>query len=72
MTVPTLFESTEAVVPPRWARAQRQLIDLMNDVAPKFVRRYTRDDGTLVWRDEWPGMDGSDDAYESFWSFPLL
>ena len=72
MSVPALFESTEAVVPAQWARAQRQLIDLMNDIAPKFVRRYTRNDGTLVWRDEWPGMDGSDDAYESFWSFPLL
>jgi hypothetical protein len=39
--------------------------------ALEFVRKYTREDGTLIWRDKWPGMDGSDDAYESFYNFPL-
>ena len=57
---------------PGWALLQRQLIRTMNDAALFFVERYTRPDGTLVWREEWPGMDGSDDAYESFWSFPLF
>ena len=37
----------------------------------EFVEKYTRDDGTLIWRDAWPGMDGSDDGYESFYNFPL-
>jgi hypothetical protein len=58
--------------PPAWAIRQRHLIDLMNRAARHFVERYTRPDGTLIWRDEWPGMDGSDDAYESFLSFPLF
>jgi hypothetical protein len=44
----------------------------MNEAAVQFVRRYTRENGTLVWRDEWPGMDGSDDGYESFQNFPLF
>ncbi len=58
--------------PPEWTLMERFLIDAMNDAAPRFVERYTRPDGTLAWRDEWPGMDGSDDAYESFFNFPLL
>jgi len=44
----------------------------MVPAALEFVRRYTRDDGTLIWRDSWPGMDGSDDGYESFYNFPLF
>ena len=55
--------ATEA---PRWAILQRELIKTLSASAPEFVARYTRDDGTLIWRDEWPGMDGSDDPYEAF------
>jgi len=58
--------------PPNWAVKQRHLIDLLDRAATLFVERYTRPDGTLVWRKEWPGMDGSDDGYESFVSFPLF
>jgi len=58
--------------PPSWALLQRRLIAAMDAAAPAFVRRYTRADGTLVWRDSWPGMDGSDDGYESFGNFPLF
>ena len=58
--------------PPGWAIKQRYLIDLMDRAAVEFCDRYTRPDGTLIWRREWPGMDGSDDGYESFLSFPLL
>lgn len=58
--------------PPSWAVRQRHLIDLMDRAAMEFVEKYTRPDGTLIWREEWPGMDGSDDGYESFLSFPLL
>jgi hypothetical protein len=57
---------------PEWALLQRRLIDAANDAADPFIRKYTRDDGSLIWRDEWPGMDGSDDPYEGFSSFPLL
>ena len=58
--------------PPDWAIRQRHLFDLMDRAAPRFVERYTRPDGTFIWRDEWPGMDGSDDGYESYLSFPLF
>lgn len=58
--------------PPAWALLERQLVGAMNEAAVEHVNRYTRDDGTLVWRDRWPGMDGSDDAYESFGNFPLF
>jgi len=51
---------------------QRKLFDTIAPAAEAYVERYTRPDGTLIWRDEWPGMDGSDDAYESFTSFPLF
>lgn len=61
-----------ATAPPPWALLERFLIHTMNEAAVEFVERYTRPDGTLVWRDEWPGMDGSDDAYESFHNFPLF
>ena len=58
--------------PPDWAVKQRALIEVMNRAGPPFLEKYTRPDGTLIWRKEWPGMDGSDDGYESFLSFPLF
>ncbi|MBN1582720.1 MAG: hypothetical protein JXA89_18560 [Anaerolineae bacterium] len=69
--VPTLYVSGRKT-PPRWAVMQRELIGVMNRAAIDFVERYTRPDGTLIWREMWPGMDGSDDGYESFVSFPLF
>ena len=69
---PTI-EANGRSIPPDWAVQQRFLIDQMNRSAVPFVERYTRpEDGTFVWRKEWPGMDGSDDGYESYLSFPLL
>ena len=70
--VTTVESDKTRAVPPNWAVRQRHLIDAMDRAAVTFVERYTRPDGTLVWRDEWPGMDGSDDAYESFVGFPLF
>ncbi|MEX1018666.1 MAG: hypothetical protein WDZ49_03360 [Litorilinea sp.] len=57
---------------PDWALRQRHLFDVMNVAAPLYQERYTRQDGTFVWREEWPGMDGSDDGYESYHNWPLL
>jgi len=65
-------KSNESTAPPAWARLQREAITRMNEAAVTFVERYTDPDGTLIWRDEWPGMDGSDDGYESFGTFPLF
>ncbi len=74
-SIPTRFAkvtATDPVPPPEWALLERLLIRTMDRAAVAFVERYTRPDGTLVWRDEWPGMDGSDDGYESFHNFPLF
>ncbi|MHC4176111.1 MAG: hypothetical protein ACYSWU_01310 [Planctomycetota bacterium] len=64
-------EISVPATPPEWALWQRQILDRLYPAAVEFVGRYTRDDGTLIWRDRWPGMDGSDDGYESFYNFPL-
>jgi hypothetical protein len=48
--------------PPAWAFWQRQLLDQLYPAALEFVRLYTRPDGTLIWREHWPGMDGSEDG----------
>jgi hypothetical protein len=57
--------------PPEWALLQRHLMSALYPAAMEFVQKYTREDGSLIWREEWPGMDGSDDGYESFYNFPL-
>lgn len=59
-------------IPPQWAFMQRQLFDQLNKAAVEFVERYTQPDGTLIWRQDWPGMDGSDDPYEGFMNLALL
>ena len=58
--------------PPEWAFWQRHALEQCGPAAHVFVSKYTTGDGELIWRDEWPGMDGSDDGYESFYNFPLL
>jgi hypothetical protein len=57
---------------PRWALLERQIFDGLDRAAIEFADRYTRPDGTLIWRDRWPGMDGSDDPYEGFMNMPLF
>lgn len=57
---------------PTWAAAQRRLIGAIAHAGEAYLDHYTRADGTYIWRDEWPGMDGSDDAYETFQGMPLL
>ena len=64
-------ERVESV--PGWALLQRHLLATLSDAALRYAERYTKPDGSLIWaRDEWRGMDGSDDAYESAFNFPLL
>ncbi|BBI32716.1 hypothetical protein [Cohnella abietis] len=62
----------ESWTPPQWALMERQLIDTLNQAAKEFVQKYVRPDGTLNWRSDWPGMDGSDDPYEGFMYLALL
>ncbi len=67
-----IIQASQSNPIPEWAYRQRHLIDVMNEAAPIFQERYTRQDGTFIWRDEWPGMDGSDDGYESYHNWPLF
>jgi hypothetical protein len=68
----TPIRATHIAPPPAWALAQRHLIAEMATAARQFEERYTRRDGSFVWRQEWPGMDGSDDGYESYHNWPLF
>ncbi|CAB5107038.1 MAG: hypothetical protein F2954_01575 [Actinobacteria bacterium] len=60
------------ITAPEWAILEREIIDKLNAAAPEFVARYTRADGSLIWRDTWGSMDGSDDPYEAFMYLALL
>jgi hypothetical protein len=57
--------------PPNWAVRQRDLISLMDRAALRFTDHATRSDGTLIQRSIWTSMDGTDNGYEAFLSFPL-
>lgn len=67
-----IIQTSSPCSPPEWALLQRQIVETLNQAALEFVERYTRPDGTLIWREQWPGMDGSDDPYEGFMNFPLF
>lgn len=57
---------------PAWATAQQELIKNLRAAVDEYIARYVRPDGTLIWRNSWPGMDGSDDPYEAFQYLPLF
>ncbi|MFH1085972.1 MAG: hypothetical protein V1772_09450, partial [Chloroflexota bacterium] len=67
-----VIESQLTCPPPEWALRERHLIEKMNEAALVYQERYTRRDGTFVWRESWPGFDGSDDGYESYGNWPLF
>lgn len=72
-----LLQSTlPLLAPPAWAVWQRRLIDVMSDAVHPFAAKYTRPDGSLIWRDEgddsFQTRDGADDFYESFYNWALL
>lgn len=69
--IPSRAATNLAPAPP-WAILQRTLIAEIDAAAIAFADRYSRHDGTLYFRNEWPGMDGSDDPYEGFATFPLF
>lgn len=66
------IDAREYYPPPEWAVWERLLFTLLDRAAIEFIERYTRPDRTLIWRDRWPGMDGSDDPYEGFMYLPLF
>jgi hypothetical protein len=69
---PPVVRASERVTPPQWAMQEQLLFETLNKAALEFVERYTHPDGTLIWFEHWPGMDGSDDPYEGFMNLALL
>lgn len=60
------IEATEVSAPPAWALMERNLIELMEQSARMFARKYTeRGGGTLFAED-------LDDLYEQFYNFGLF
>jgi hypothetical protein len=61
---------------PAWALWQRQIIATMSEAIHPFSTKYTRSDGSLIWRDAqddtYQSRDGADDFYESFYNWALL
>nr|MCU0513447.1 hypothetical protein [Anaerolineae bacterium] len=55
---------------------QRRLLATMSAAVHPFRAKYTRSDGTLIWRDAqddtYQSRDGADDFYESFYNWALL
>ncbi|MEO8395360.1 MAG: hypothetical protein ABI700_20360, partial [Chloroflexota bacterium] len=74
--VVTINATIPLVSAPSWALWQRRLIDTMSQSVHPFLAKYTREDGTLIWRDEnddsFQTRDGADDFYESFYNWALL
>ena len=68
----TITATRPVLAPPTWAVLERHLLDLLDRAVDTFLVKYTRDDGSLIWRDEFPGRDGADDFYESCYNWPLL
>lgn len=58
--------------PPAWAVWERKLIAAMDRSVYPFLAKYTREDGTLIYRDDFRSRDGADDFYESFYNWPLF
>lgn len=73
MTMHTITASVPLGAPPAWALLERSLFALMDQAVYPFLEKYTRPDGTLIWRDSWYEnvRDGADDFYESSFNWPL-
>jgi hypothetical protein len=72
--IQTVTATVPCSAPPAWAVWQRRLFEVMNQAVYPYVEKYTRPDGTLIWRDKYDpnNRDGADDFYEAFYNFPLL
>ena len=60
---------------PKWARLQREIIGLYNKSLDLILKKYLRGNGEFKWPpavDQDGGYGAVDDAYESFFSWPLF
>ena len=70
----TITGNIPFVEPPEWAVLERSLIDLMNGAVYPVMEKYVRADGSVLWptAEDFSSIDGLDDAYESFFNWPLF
>ena len=70
----TITANIPFIEPPEWAVLERSLIDLMNGAVDPVMEKYVRDDGSVLWptTEEFSSIDGLDDAYESFFNWPVF
>ena len=61
-----VVKASNVEMPPEWAIMQRQLIRVMEQAAPYYVKRFTRSDGSTY------GKGPYDDVYEMFYNWPEL
>ena len=66
-----IVATVPVTAPPSWAVWQRRLLDALGESVHPFLERYARDDGELIWKDEWGG-NSPDDFYEPFFNWPLV
>jgi len=67
-----IVASLPCLNPPSWAVWERKLLDVLDRAVQPYLAKYTRPDGTLIWRETLNSRDGADDFYESFYNWPLL
>src|SRR5262245_17531776 len=60
------------MLPPTWAKLQRQLLTDNVSACREFFKRYFDDRGYLQCFVRWGANDGPDDAFENFNSWPEL
>jgi len=74
--IKTIRASLPLSAAPSWAVWQRRLLEVMSESVHPFAAKYTRSDGSLIWRDDqddsYQSRDGADDFYESFYNWALL
>ncbi|HUX86731.1 MAG TPA: hypothetical protein VMW65_06990 [Chloroflexota bacterium] len=68
----TIEATVPLMMPPTWAILERQFFDVLDQSVDSFLEKYVRSDGSLIWRNAFPGRDGADDFYETCYNWPLL
>jgi hypothetical protein len=76
LVIPLIQATIPSATAPSWAVWQRRLIETMSASVYPYLKKYTREDGSLIWRDShadsYQSRDGADDFYESFYNWALL
>jgi hypothetical protein len=71
--LPSIEADAPFGLPPTWAVLERALIEVTDGAMDRVLERYVHPDGSLMWptTEDYVGIDALDDAYESFFNWPL-